>query len=234
MGIASRGYRQGGWAALIGDGGWAWPFLLWDGKGGRRRDEGGDGGFSGRSWVLMPPSSGDDNEEMGRLKKVLATKFEVKDLGQMRYFLRMEVARSKKGISVSQRKYTLDLLTETGMLGCKLSDTPIEAVKRTEDVGKPVDREKYQRLFGKLIYLSHTIPDIAFAVSIASQHMQSPKKAHQESTFRILRYLKASPGKGLLFKQGEQKEVAIFTDVGWAGSTKDRRSTTGEERNKML
>ena len=74
--------------------------------------------------------TGDDIEEMGRLKKVLATEFEVKDLGKMRYFLRMEVARSKKGISVSQWKYTLDLLTETGMLGCKPSDTPIKVGKK--------------------------------------------------------------------------------------------------------
>ena len=144
--------------------------------------------------------TGDDIEEMGRLKKVLATEFEVKDLGQMQYFLGMEVARSKRGISVSQRKYTLDLLTETGMLGCKPSDTPIEAGKRTENVGKPVDREKYQRLVGKLIYLSHTRPDIAFAVSVVSQHMQSPKEAQQEAAFKILRYLKGSPGKRLVIQ----------------------------------
>ena len=99
--------------------------------------------------------------------------------------------------------------------------------KKIEDVGKPVDKEKYQRLVGKLIYLSHTRPDIAFAVSVASQHMQSPKEAHQEAAFKILRYLKGSPGKGLLFKRSEQKELAIFTDADWAASTEDRRSTTG-------
>ena len=65
---------------------------------------------------------GDDTREVERLKKVLATKFEVKDLGQMWYFLGMEVARSRKGISISQRKYVLDLLIEIGMLGCKKKD----------------------------------------------------------------------------------------------------------------
>ena len=85
-----------------------------------------------------------DIGEVERLKKVLATKFEVKDLGQMQYFLEMEVARSRKGISISQRKYVHDLLIETGMLGCKPSDTPIKARKRTESDGKPVDRERYQ------------------------------------------------------------------------------------------
>ncbi|RVW66879.1 Retrovirus-related Pol polyprotein from transposon RE1 [Vitis vinifera] len=93
---------------------------------------------------------GDDTGEVERLKKVLATAFEVKDLGQMWYFLGMEVARSRKGISISQRKYVLDLLIETGMLGCKPSDTPIKARNGMESDGKPVDREKYQRLVGRL------------------------------------------------------------------------------------
>lgn len=171
--------------------------------------------------------TGDDTMEMERLKKVLATEFEVKDLGQMRYFLGMEVARSKKGISVTQRKYILDLLTETGMLGCKPSDTPIEVGRRSKDDEKTVERERYQRLVGKLIYLSHTRPDIAFAVSVVSQHMHSPKEAHLEAVYKILRYLKGSPGKGLLFKKCERKEVEIFTDADWAGSAEDRRSTTG-------
>jgi hypothetical protein len=74
--------------------------------------------------------TGDNTVEMERLKESLATEFEVKDLGPMRYFLGMEVARSRRGISVSQRKYILDLLTETGMLGCKPSDTPVDVGKR--------------------------------------------------------------------------------------------------------
>nr|CAN69183.1 hypothetical protein VITISV_004340 [Vitis vinifera] len=109
----------------------------------------------------------DNTGEVERLKKVLATEFEVKDLGQMRYFLGIEVARSRKGISISQRKYVLDLLTETCMLGCKPRNIPIKARKGTESDGKPVDRERYQRLVGRLIYLSHTGPDIAFVISLA-------------------------------------------------------------------
>ena len=87
--------------------------------------------------------TGDDTREVERLKKVLVIEFEVKDLGQMQYFLGMEVARSRKGISISQSKYVLDLLTETDMLGCKPNDTPIKARNKMESDGKPVDREKY-------------------------------------------------------------------------------------------
>ncbi|KAH9698541.1 protein kinase domain-containing protein [Citrus sinensis] len=110
----------------------------------------------------------DDIVEMSRLKQNLAKEFEIKDLGQLKYFLGMEVARSKKGIVVSQRKYILDLLKETGMSGCKPSDTPIEANSKLGEVknGFPVDNGRYQRLVGRLIYLSHTRPDIAFAVNM--------------------------------------------------------------------
>ena len=165
---------------------------------------------------------GDDTGEVERLKKVLATEIEVKDLGQMRYFLGMEVARSSKGISISQRKYVLDLLTEIGMLGCKPSDTPIKARKRTESDKKPVDRERYQQLVGRLIYLSHTRPDIAFAVSVVSQYMHSPKESHLEAMYKILRYL-----KGLFFKKSDSKKVEIYTYADWVRSANDRRSSTG-------
>jgi hypothetical protein len=171
--------------------------------------------------------TGDNTVEIERLKGGLAAEFEVKDLGQIRYFLGMEVARSKKGISVSQRKYVLDLLAETGMLGCKPCDTPVDSGRKTENAGEFVEKERYQKLVGKLIYLSHTRPDIAFAVSVVSQYMHDPRETHLEAVYRILRYLKGSPGKGLLFKKNEKREIEIFTDADWAGATDDRRSTTG-------
>ena len=86
---------------------------------------------------------------------------------------------------------------------------------------------RYQKLVGKLIYLSHTRPDIAFAVSIVSQFMHSPYEVHLEAVYRILRYLKSTPGKGLFFKKSEQKTIEAYTDVDWAGSVTDRRSTSG-------
>ena len=103
----------------------------------------------------------------------------------------IEVARSRKGIVVSQRKYILDLLKETGMLGCKPIDTPMDSQKKLgiEKESTPVDRGRYQRLVGRLIYLSHTRPDVGFAMSAVSQFMHSPTEEHMEAVYRILRYL---------------------------------------------
>ena len=173
--------------------------------------------------------TGNDEEEISRLKTVLSKEFEIKDLGTLRYFLGMEVARSSKGIFVSQRKYTLDLLKETGMLGCKPSNTPMDPFNKIgskEDM-VAVDKGRYQRLVGRLIYLSHTRPDISFAVSMVSQFMNNPTEEHQEAVYRILRYLKMTPGKGLFFKRVASRDVEIFSDADWAGSLTDRRSTSG-------
>ena len=97
-------------------------------------------------------------------------------MGTLKYFLGMEFARSKEGIFVNQRKYVLDLLGEIGQLGCKLAETPIEPnikLLPSKDDEKKY-KEQYQRLVGRLIYLSHTRPDIAFAISMVSQFMHAP------------------------------------------------------------
>ena len=114
--------------------------------------------------------TGNDEQEIGRLKLFLATEFEIKELGELRYFLGIEVARSRKGIFLCQRKYILDLLQEVGMSECKPEESPIEVGSRDklEDRCPEVDKQQYQRLVGKLIYLSHTRLDIAFEVGVVS------------------------------------------------------------------
>nr|CAD1831090.1 unnamed protein product [Ananas comosus var. bracteatus] len=112
--------------------------------------------------------TGDHEEELCKIKQCLAKEFEIKDIGNLKFFLGMEIARSKKGIAVSQRKYVLDLLSETGMLGCKPIETPMDSTVKLDnnDGSAPVDKERYQRLVGKLLYLAHTRPDIGFSVSV--------------------------------------------------------------------
>ncbi|XP_050889330.1 uncharacterized mitochondrial protein AtMg00810-like [Lathyrus oleraceus] len=165
--------------------------------------------------------------EMARVKDKLAVDFEIKDMGFMRYFLGMEVARSKNGILVSQQKYIIDLLKEIGMSGCRPANTPMDLNAKLWAEGNVfVDIGRYQILVGKLIYLSHTRPDIAFSVSVVSQFMHSPFEEHLEAVYRILRYLKENPVKGLLFKKTSERNVSIFTDANWAGSITNRRSTS--------
>src|SRR4051812_16750931 len=98
--------------------------------------------------------AGDNVEEIQRLKNRLGKEFEVKDLGQLKYFLDIEIARSPRGIVLSQRKYVLDLLLETGMLGCKVASTPVEQNhKLSTEGGDFMDKKQYQRLVGQFLYL---------------------------------------------------------------------------------
>ena len=172
--------------------------------------------------------TGDDEVEIVKLKGCLSKVFEVKDLGKLKYFLGIEVARSPKGIALSQRKYALDLLSDMGMLGCRAAPTPInQNHKVTAMSGEPVDKERYQKLVGHLLYLCHTRPDIAYAVSIVSRYMHEPRSGHLDIVYRILRYLKGSPGKGLWFKSNGHLGVDGYSDADWASCLDDRRSTSG-------
>ena len=173
--------------------------------------------------------TGDDADERQALQTYLSREFEMKNLGPLKYFLGIEVLRSKRGIFLSQRKYTLDLLNEVGMLGSKPSDThAAENVKLgTFPDQIPTNKEQYQRLVEQLMYLAHTRPDLAYALSVVSQFMHAPSEEHMNAVTRILRYLKSSPGKGIMFTKGDNLDIEGYTDADWAGSIDDRRSTSG-------
>ena len=170
--------------------------------------------------------TGDDEEEIARLKVQLGKEFEVKNLGLLQYFHLIAVARGT-GV-LSQRKYVLDLLTETGMLGCRPVASPIDPkIKLTELVAEKVDRDRYQKLVGRLIYLTHTRPDISFAVHVVSRPMRDPRKDHMDAVYQILRYLKGAPGKGLIFRKHGHFNIEGYCDSDWASCADDRKSTSG-------
>ena len=166
---------------------------------------------------------------MQHIKARLAEKFDMKDLGNLRYFLGMEIARNDYAISVSHWKYTLDLLKETSVMGSKPADTPMNSnvkleIKNDEDL---VDKGWYQRLVGKLIYISHTRPNITFVVSCVSQFMHFPSKSHMKAVYCILRHIKGTPRRGLLFKKNASRDIQLIIEADWVGSPIDRQYISG-------
>ena len=123
----------------------------------------------------------------------------------------------------------LDLLTEIGMLDCKPVETPMEMNHKLGILLDQAltDKGRYQRLVGRLIYLSHTRPDISYAVSVVSQFMHAPSEEHMEAVYRILRYLKSVPRKGLLFSKNGISNIEGYTNSDWAGDQTTKRSTFG-------
>ncbi|RVW62615.1 Retrovirus-related Pol polyprotein from transposon RE1 [Vitis vinifera] len=146
------------------------------------------------------------------------------------FLKKQHVSRSREGIFLSQRKYALDLLQETGMSGCQPVNTPIEEGLKlcVEPNRVSTDKGRYQRLVGRLMYLAHTRPDLAYPLSVVSQYMHNPGEQHMNAVMRILRYLKNAPGKGILFtKNVNHQSIEVYTDADWAGAVDDRRSTSG-------
>ena len=113
------------------------------------------------------------------------------------------------------------------MTGCILVDTHMDPNTKLQTTGISVDKGRYQRLVGKLLYLAHTRPDIGFPVSVVSQFINNPTEEHMNAVYRILQYLKKDPGKGLFFRKVENRAIEVFTDADWAGSPIHRRSTSG-------
>ena len=162
------------------------------------------------------------------MKQRLATEFEIKELGKLKYFLGIEVAYSTQRIFISQQKYVIDLLAKTGKIGCKPVSTPMDPNHKVGEAKEEpvVDKRMYQRLVGRLIYLAHTRPNIAYSVSIVSQFMHDPREHHLQAACRVLHYLKDNPEKGILFKKNNTLALEAYTDAEYAGSLVDRRSTT--------
>ena len=144
--------------------------------------------------------TGNDVDKILNFKSRLAQEFKIKDLGSLRYFLRIEVARSDRCTFISQWKYILDLLEETGMLGCRPINSRIEANHHLSgDMGERTNKERYQRLVGWLIYLAHTRPDVSYVVGVVSQFMHDPRTSHLDAVYRILSISNQLQGKGFCF-----------------------------------
>ena len=107
------------------------------------------------------------------------------------------------------------------MSACQPADTLVEEGSKlcVETNQVPIDKGRYQRLVGRLMYLAHTRPDLAYALSIVSQFMHNPGEQHMNAVMRILRYLKSAPGKGILFtKNVDCQSVDAYSDADWAGA----------------
>jgi hypothetical protein len=173
--------------------------------------------------------AGDSTAEFDRIKAVLDVAFKIKNLGQLKYFLGLEVAHSKHGITVSQRKYCLDMLKDSGLLGSKPASTPLDtSIKLHSAAGVPYsDASGYRRLVGRLLYLNTTRPDIAFATQQLSQFMHAPTNVHYNAACRVLRYLKNNPGQGLFFSRDSAMQLIGYSDADWAGCMDTRKSISG-------
>ncbi|GJR41783.1 ribonuclease H-like domain-containing protein [Tanacetum coccineum] len=161
--------------------------------------------------------TGNNLSEIEKFKLFLKSKFQIKDLEKLKYFLGIKFLDNKDGICLSQRKYCLELLHEYGMLDARHVDTPLPENTTLNHVETDDDHllknvGNYQRLVGKLIYLTNTRPDISYFVHCLSQYRHSPPESHLDAALRTLRYLKGSPGSGIQINKNGNLKLRAYAD----------------------
>eukprot|EP00253_Pinus_taeda_P001949 PITA_01949 len=166
---------------------------------------------------------------INHVKSSLKKKFEMTDLGHLHYFLGLQVLQSKEGISLSQSKYACDLLRFFHMEDCKPAPSPFQSgVKLSVYCTSPeVDATLYRQFVGKLLYLTHTRPDLSFVVGLVAWFMQTPHESHWKAAKRILRYVRGTVQFGIHYSAEASPLLVGFTDSDWDGDLDDRKSTAG-------
>lgn len=173
--------------------------------------------------------TGGNEKEVSNFKSELELNFEMSSLGEMKYFLGIEVVQSSKGIFISQESYVKELLKKFDMEDCNSVATPMnEGTKLVKDDDSPkVNPSIYRSLIGSLLYVCSTRPDIMFSVAVLSRFMHSPSQNHLSCAKRILRYLKGTSDFGIWYKDGMNEALLGYSDSDWAGSLDDSKSTSG-------
>lgn len=134
-------------------------------------------------------------------KAYLDARFKIKDLEKLKYFLGLEVARTTTGISINQRKYALEILEDSGYLGCKPATFPMDSKLKLSKFDSDVltDASFCRCIIGHLLYLTITRPDLSYSVNTLAQFMDKSGQSHLNATYHVLRYLKSTPAHGLFF-----------------------------------
>ncbi|GJV59911.1 putative ribonuclease H-like domain-containing protein [Tanacetum coccineum] len=162
-------------------------------------------------------------------EKLMKDKFQMSSMGELTFFLGLQVQQRKKGIFISQDKYVHEILKKFNYTDVKSASTPtdLERPLVKDADADDVDEHLYRSMIGSLMYLTASRPDIMFAVCACARFQVSPKTSHLLAVKRIFRYLKGKPSLGLWYSKDSPLELVAYTDSDYAGATLDRKSTTG-------
>jgi DNA-dependent RNA polymerase auxiliary subunit epsilon len=178
-------------------------------------------------WVDDIMIASNSTESLTEVKKNLSDRFQMKDLGMLSWFLGIEFTCEKEVIKMSQTKYIEAVLRRFRMEDCKPRSSPCETVSLNEE-SETVDSRLYREIVGSLVYImTSTRPDLCYSVTKLSQYLSAPTVVHLNTAKHVLRYLKGTADKGLVFRKSDERVSLIgYCDADW-GSSEDRRSITG-------
>ncbi|GJR46560.1 putative ribonuclease H-like domain-containing protein [Tanacetum coccineum] len=162
-------------------------------------------------------------------EKLMHDKFQMSSMGELTFFLGLQVKQKEDGIFISQDKYVTDILKKFGFQDVRTASTPMDTEKPLlkDSDGDDVDVHLYRSMIGSLMYLTSSRPDIMFAVCACARFQVTPKVSHSHAVKRIFRYLKGKPKLGLWYPRDSPFDLVAYSDSDYAGASLDRKSTTG-------
>jgi hypothetical protein len=173
--------------------------------------------------------SGMSDQMVEHFVKQMQFEFEMSLVGELAYFLGLQVKQMEDSIFLSQRKYAKNIVKKFGMENASHKRTPAPThlkVSKDEN-GVSVDQSLYRSMIGSLLYLTASRPDIAFAVGVCARYQAEPKVSHINQVKRILKYVNGTSDYGMLYTHGSEFVLSGYCDVDLAGSVDDRKSTSG-------
>ncbi|GJS62557.1 putative ribonuclease H-like domain-containing protein [Tanacetum coccineum] len=161
-------------------------------------------------------------------KKMMHKKFQMSYMGELTFFLGLQVKQKEDGILISQDKYVTEILKKFSFSDVKTASTPMKTHKPLlkDADGEDIDEHMYRSMLGSLMYLTSSRPDIMFVVCVYVRFQVNPKVSHIHAVKRIFRYLKGQPKLGLWYRKDLPFDLVAYTDSDYAGASLDRKSTT--------
>jgi len=155
--------------------------------------------------------------------------FEMSMMGELNYFIGLQIKQTNDGIFVNQAKYCKELIKRFRMENSKHLATPMSTgcYLDKDEFGQPIDEKQYRGMIGSLLYLSARRPDIMFSVCMCARFQSNPKFSHLTTVKRILRYLLGTVNLGLWYPKNSLCNLIGYSDSDFAGSKTDRKSTSG-------
>ncbi|GJX03100.1 putative ribonuclease H-like domain-containing protein [Tanacetum coccineum] len=168
------------------------------------------------------------NEMCTEFEKIMHKKFQMSSMGELTFFLGMQVTHKDDGIFISQDKYVNEILKKFGFSTVKTSSTPMETSKPLlkDAEAEDVDVDLYRSMIGSLMYLTASRPDIMFAVYACARLQVTPKVSHLHAVKRIFRYPKDSPFELEAYTDSDYADLEAYSDNDYAGASLDIKSTT--------
>ncbi|GJU66891.1 retrovirus-related pol polyprotein from transposon TNT 1-94 [Tanacetum coccineum] len=164
-----------------------------------------------------------------KFANLMTTKFKMSMMGQMSFFLGLQISQSPIGIFLNQSKYASEIIKKYGLLTSDSVDTPmVEKNKLDEDLhGTPVDATLYHGMIGSLMYLTSSRPDLIYAVCLCTRYQAKTTKKHLNADKRIFRYINGTINMGLWYLKDTGMSLTAYSDADHAGCQDTRRSTSG-------